>query len=145
MNSLLKQEYKNTEGDPLIKGKRRQIAHEIAYQEGPLSMVRNARAIVTNPTHLAIAIGYERSFDKAPYILAKGKDLIAQRIVELAKMYDIPIIRNIELAHILWNEGELYEYIPESTYNMVAEILRWVASLDPNTQKKEKEESEDKS
>jgi type III secretion YscU/HrpY family protein len=125
----IKQEYKNSEGDPQIKGKRRQIAQEIAYQDGPAGGVKRAQAVVTNPTHLAIAIGYERELDSAPYILALGKDALAARIVELAGQYDIPVIRNIPLAHKLWEEGDIYEYVPEETYQVLAEIMRWVASL----------------
>ena len=74
----VKQEYKNTEGDPQIKGKRRQIAQEIAYSEGPAGGVKRAQAVVTNPTHLAIAIGYNKEIDAAPYILAMGEDLLAR-------------------------------------------------------------------
>lgn len=130
----VKQEYKNTEGDPLIKSKRRQIAQEIAYQEGPTGGVKRAQAVVTNPTHLAIAIGYERNLDSAPYILAMGKDMLAERIIKLAEKYDIPVIRNIPLAHMLWDQGDVYEYVPEETYEALAEILRWVASLKEETE-----------
>lgn len=126
----VKQEYKNSEGDPHIKGKRRQIAQEIAYQEGgPSGGVKSAQAVVTNPTHLAIAIGYQRELDSAPFILAMGQDHLAERMITLAKRYDVPVLRNIPLAHKLWDEGELYEYIPEDTYEPMAEILRWVAAL----------------
>lgn len=125
----VKQEYKNTEGDPHIKSKRRQIAQEIAYQEGPVGGVRRAQAVVTNPTHLAIALGYAREVDAAPYILAMGEDILAERIVQIAKSCDIPIVRNIKLAHKLWNEGEVYEFVPEETYEAIAEIIRWIASL----------------
>lgn len=125
----VKQEYKNSEGDPHIKGKRRQIAQEIAYQEGPSGGIKRAQAVVTNPTHLAVAIGYEKDIDAAPYILAMGQDVLADRIIKLAEQYDIPILRNITLAHKLWEDGEIYEYVPEETYEALAEILRWVASI----------------
>ncbi len=130
----VKQEYKNSEGDPHIKGKRRQIAQEIAYQEGPTGGVKRAQAVVTNPTHLAIAIGYERHMDAAPYILAMGKDILAERIVKIAEKNDIPVLRNIPLAHKLWEEGEIYEYVPEDTYEALAEIMRWIASLKDGTE-----------
>lgn len=130
----IKQEYKNSEGDPHIKGKRKQIAQEIAYSEGPTGGVRKAQAIVTNPTHLAIAIGYEKDVDAAPYILGMGKDALAERIIKIAEQYDIPVLRNIPLAHKLWDEGEIYEYVPEETYEALAEILRWVASLKDGTE-----------
>lgn len=129
----VKQEYKNSEGDPQIKGKRRQLAQEIAYQDGPAGGIKGAQALVTNPTHLAIAIGYQKELDPAPFILGMGEGLLAERMIELAGVYGVPVVRNINLAHKLWDEGELYEYIPEDSYEAVAEILRWIASL--NAQK----------
>lgn len=125
----VKQEFKNTEGDPHIKSKRKQIAQEIAYQEGPTGGVKRSQAVVTNPTHLAIAIGYEKDVDAAPYILAMGKDGLAARIIMLAEKYDIPVVRNIPLAHKLWEEGEVYEYVPEETYRALAEIMLWIKSI----------------
>lgn len=125
----IKQEFKNSEGDPQIKSKRRQIAQEIAYQEGPAGGLKKAQAVVTNPTHLAIAIGYEVEVDAAPYILAMGEGGLAERMIKLAEEYNVPVLRNIPLAHKLWDEGDVYEYVPEETYEALAEILRWVASL----------------
>lgn len=130
----IKQEYKNSEGDPLIKSKRRQIAQEVAYQDGPTKGVKKAQAVVTNPTHLAIAIGYEQDVDAAPYILAMGKDNLAEQIVKAADKYNVPVLRSIKLAHQLWEEGEIYEYVPEETYGALAEILRWVSSLKDGTE-----------
>jgi type III secretion protein U len=125
----VKQEYKDTEGDPLIKSKRKQIAHEIAYSESPGAGAARAKAVVTNPTHLAIALDFDKETDAAPYILAMGKDFLAEQIIKIAQENKVPIVRNIPLAHKLWEEGKLYEYIPEDTYEVVAEILRWIASL----------------
>ncbi len=125
----VKQEYKNTEGDPHIKSKRRQIAQEIAYSEGPAGGVRRAQAVVTNPTHIAVAIGYNKELDSAPYIIAMGQDILAERIVTLAKRYEIPIVRNIKLARKLWDEGDVHEFVPEETYEAIAEVLRWINSL----------------
>jgi len=126
----VKQEYKNTEGDPQIKGKRKQVAQEIAYSEGPGAAIKKAAAVVTNPTHLAIAVAYKREIDVAPFILAMGEGLLAERLVFYAEKYEVPVVRNIDLAHRLWMNGELYEYIPEDTYEAMAEILRWLASLE---------------
>jgi len=103
----VKQEYKNTEGDPMIKSKRRQTAQEIAYSSGPTGGLKQAKAVVTNPTHLAIAIGYNRDVDLAPYIITMGEGKLAERIITLAKKYEIPIIQNIPLAHTLWEEGDI--------------------------------------
>jgi len=125
----VKQEYKNTEGDPQIKGKRRQLAQEVAYQDSPASMMQRAKAVVTNPTHLAIVIGYNQEMDAAPYILAKAKDVWAERMITLAEKYKVPIVRNISLAHNLWDNGEPNEYVPEDTYEPVAEIIRWLSAL----------------
>lgn len=133
----VKQEYKNTEGDPLIKSKRKEIAREIAYQEGPAGGVRRSKAVVTNPTHLAIAIGYDKAVDAAPYILAMGDGLLADNIIKLAEKFNVPILRNVPLAHKLWDEGEVYDYVPEETYEALAEIIRWVASLESGAEEAE--------
>jgi flagellar biosynthesis protein FlhB len=128
----VKQEYKDTEGSPEIKGKRRQIAQEIAYDEGP-SAVKRAKAVVTNPTHLAVAIGYEPQKYPAPFILAKGMGLIAEAIIREADKHNIAIMRNVPLAHELFENGKVYEYIPAETYEAVAEILRLIATIDPES------------
>lgn len=125
----IKQEYKNSEGDPHIKGKRKQIAQELAYSDGPTAGIKSASALVTNPTHLAIAIGYESEVDAAPYIIAMGKDHLAEKMIEIAKQHDVPVLRNIKLAHTLWEEGEIYEFVPEKTYKMIAEILNYLKFL----------------
>ncbi len=125
----VKQEYKNTEGDPHIKGKRKQLAQEIAFQEGPSGTIKRASAVVANPTHLAIAIGYRPELDAAPYIVAMGQDHLAQHMIKLAGDYGIPVVRNIKLAHKLWEDGDVWEYVPEETYPAVAEILQWLNKL----------------
>jgi type III secretion protein U len=126
----VKQEYKNTEGDPQIKSKRRHMMQEIVYQEGPLASLKRAKALITNPTHLAVAIAYEAEIDPAPYILCMGKDRLAEQMVKIADQLNLPIVRNIGLAHKLWEEGEEYDFVPEGTYEALAEILRWLASLE---------------
>lgn len=130
----VKQEYKNSEGDPQIKSKRKQIAQEIAYQEGPRGGVRRAQAVVTNPTHLAIAIGYKKGIDAAPFVLAKGEDVLAERIIQYAEEFNVPVVRNIKLARRLWEEADVYEFVPEETYEVIAEILRWISSLNTDAQ-----------
>lgn len=138
----IKQEYKNSEGDPHIKSKRRQIAQEIAYQEGPAAGAANAKAVITNPTHLAIAVGYDKEVDAAPYIMAMGKDLVAEQIIKVAERNNIPIVRNIKLAHNLYDNGTLNEFVPENTYKTLAGILNWVASLNTEMEYEYSEESE---
>ena len=125
----VKQEYKNTEGDPHIKSKRRQIAQEIAYSDGPMGGVKRAQAVVTNPTHIAVAIGYDKEMDAAPYIIAMGKEILAARIISIAEANNIPVIRNIKLARKLWDEGEVHEFVPEETYETIAEVIRWINAL----------------
>jgi type III secretion YscU/HrpY family protein len=137
----IKQEYKNTEGDPHIKGKRRQIAQEIATGDAGGGM-RDAKALVTNPTHLAIALDYDRETDPAPYIVAMGEGILAERMIAQAKHYDIPVVRNIDLAHRLWDNGEVYEFIPEDAYEATAEILRWLAALNTENEYDYRETSE---
>lgn len=126
----VKQEYKDSEGNPEIKGKRKEIAREIAYSEGPAAGASKANAVVTNPTHLAIALGYERELDPCPFVLAMGKGRDAEQIIKVAEDNRIPVIRNIPLAHLLWEKAKLYEYVPEESYEPIAEILRWLAELE---------------
>jgi type III secretion protein U len=125
----VKQEYKDTEGDPLIKSKRKQTAQEIAYQEGP-SAVRRARAVITNPTHIAVAVDYKEEEEPAPRIVTMGAGLVADRIIKAAIEYHIPIMRNIDLARTLYQKGKISEYIPEETYRAVAEILKWLKKME---------------
>jgi type III secretion protein U len=126
----VKQEYKDTEGDPNIKGRRRQIGQEIAYQEGSAKNVKRAKAVITNPTHLAIAFEYNPDTQPAPKILIKGSGKIAEIIIREAEAHHIPIVRNVPLAHELFEKGKAERYIPRETYEAVAEILKWLASLE---------------
>lgn len=125
----VKQEHKDTEGDPHIKGKRRQAAQEIAYQEGP-GATRRARTVITNPVHLAIAIDYAEEKEPAPRILTMGKGLVADQIIRIAQQEHVPIMRNVELAQKLFSNGKIGDYIPEDTFEAVAEILHWLKKLE---------------
>lgn len=127
----VKQEYKDTEGDPMIKGKRRELFREIAYQEGPRA-ARHARAIITNPTHLAVALKYNPEDEPAPIILTMGAGYIADQIIKIGVENKIPIMRNVDLARELYSKGKISDYIPEDTYEAVAEILKWIESLEEN-------------
>ncbi len=124
----VKQEYKDTEGNPEIKGKRRQLAQEIAYDEGTTN-IRRAKAVVTNPRDVAVAIGYEPEKYKAPWIIAMGTEKRALSMIAQAEKYQIPIMRNVPLAHQLLDEGEVNKFVPETTYDAVGEILLYVISL----------------
>lgn len=125
----VKQEFKDTEGDPHIKSKRRQTAQEIAYQEGPMS-VKRAKAVITNPIHIAVAIEYHAETEPAPRIVTMGKGTIADLILRIAQENGIPIMRNVTLAQTLFEKGRISDYIPEETYQAVAEILRWLEGLE---------------
>lgn len=125
----VKQEYKDTEGDPQLKSKRRQAAQEIAYQEGP-GAAKRAKAVVTNPTHIAVAVEYDAEEEPAPKILTMGQDLVAEEIVKVALANNVPIMRNIELAHSLYFKGTAGNFIPEETYEAMAEVLKWIAGLE---------------
>jgi type III secretion protein U len=127
----VKQEYKDTEGDPHIKHRRREMFREIAYQEGPRS-VRRAKALITNPTHIAVALKYEPNEDPAPIILTMGTGIVADQMIKVAIEYNVPVMRNVELARDLYNKGEISRYIPEDTYEAVAEILKWIKALEAN-------------
>ncbi len=125
----VKQEYKDTEGDPHMKSKRRQTAHEIAYQEGPPA-VKRARAVITNPTHIAVAVEYNAEVQLAPKIVTMGRGLVAEQIIKLAQEFGVPIMRNVPLARTLFEKGKIGDYIPEDAYQAIAEILRWIESLE---------------
>ncbi len=125
----IKQEYKDTEGDPHIKGQRRQRFREIAYSEGP-SAARRAKAIITNPTHIAVAIDYEEKTDPVPTILTMGQNKMAELIIKNATEAHVPIMRNVALAHDLFNKGQIGDFIPKETYKAVAEILKWLETME---------------
>ena len=127
----IKQEYKDTEGDPMIKGKRKELAREIAYQEGP-SAARRARAIITNPTHIAVALKYNPLEEPAPIILTMGVGVIAEEIIKIGIENRVPIMRNVDLARALYTKGKISDYIPEDLYGAVAEIIKWIESLEEN-------------
>ena len=130
----VKREYKEDEGDPLIKGQRKQLHQELAMSD-VAQQVSKSDVVVTNPTHIAVAIKYDSAEAVAPEIMAKGQRLYAQHIRELADQHDIPIMRNIPLAWALI-ELEVGDEVPEHLYQAVAEILAFVYRL-----KAEKEHS----
>jgi flagellar biosynthetic protein FlhB len=123
----VREEYKETEGNPLHKHLRRQLHREILMQS-IMEAVRRANVVVVNPTHLAVALRYERGSAGAPVVVAKGADLIAARIRELAAESDVPVMRDVPLARALY-ELEVDEEVPEELYEAVAVVLRWVFQL----------------
>lgn len=131
----VKREYKQDEGDPLIKSARRQLHQELAMSDTRQS-VKSADAVITNPTELAIAIKYDDKEMAAPQIVAKGQRLFADAIREMAEEFGIPIIQNVPLAWTLI-ELEIGDEIPEELYAAIAEILVYVYKI-----KNERDKSE---
>ncbi len=121
----IKDEYKNMEGDPLIKGKIRQIQMEMARKR-MMQEVPTADVVVTNPTHYAVAIRYDQKRDKAPIVVAKGTDKVAIKIKEIAREHNIQIYESPPLARELYKIVDINQEIPEHLYKVVAEILVYV-------------------
>jgi len=123
----VKKEYKEDEGDPHIKHQRKHL-HQQLLAENMVKNVPKANVVVVNPTHLAIALRYNEATMVAPQVTAKGERLIAQTIISIARKSQVPIVRNVPLAHSLIEVEEGNE-IPEGLYEPVAEILNWVYEL----------------
>ena len=124
----VKDEYKQMEGDPKVKQKIRSMQMEIARRR-MMEEVKKADVVITNPTHYAVALKYDSATMNAPKVIAKGMNLIAQKIKELAKKNDIPIVEKPELAQELYKKVSLDKEIPEELYKAVAEILAYVYRL----------------
>jgi flagellar biosynthesis protein FlhB len=123
----MKQEFKQSEGDPHIKGRLRQLRHA-RMKKRMMTAVPKASVIITNPTHYAVALSYERGMT-APICVAKGVDMIALKIREIAKQHDIPIVENVPLARALHATVEIDAEIPVEHYHAVAEIIGYVMGL----------------
>lgn len=121
----VKDEYKNTEGNPEIKGRQRQRMRETSRRR-MMQDVPKADVVITNPTHLAVALKYEPEVSRAPIVLAKGEDYLAQKIREAAKENNIQIVENKPLARMLYVNVEIGQEIPPELYQAVAEILAMV-------------------
>lgn len=123
----VKEEYKQAEGDPQIKGKIKQKQREMALRR-MMQEVPKADVIVTNPTHYAVALKYDKGMT-APVVIAKGQDIIAQRIKEIAKEAKIVIVENKPLARALYSTTEVGDVVPQELYKSVAEVLAYVYRL----------------
>lgn len=124
----IKDEYKNSEGDPQIKGQIKRRMQQ-ASQRRMMQNIPQADVVITNPTHYAVAIKYEAMSASAPVVLAKGQDFLAAKIKEAAKENKIEIIENKPLARMLYANVEVGEEIPAELYQAVAEVLAYVYSL----------------
>ena len=124
----VKDEYKNTEGNPEIKGRIRSKMRE-ASRRRMMQDVPTADVVITNPTHLAIALKYENNSGRAPVVVAKGEDFLAQKIREVAKEAQVEIVENKPLARMLYYNVEIGQEIPPELYQAVAEVLAFVYNL----------------
>ncbi|MBI5233275.1 MAG: flagellar biosynthesis protein FlhB [Deltaproteobacteria bacterium] len=124
----IKEEHKDIEGQPMVKARIRSLQRKLARQR-MMQEVPKATVIITNPTHVAVALKYEQGQMKAPLVVAKGAGLVAQRIKEIAKESGVPAIENKILARILWKTCEIGLEIPSSLYTAVAEVLAYVYKL----------------
>ena len=124
----LKRESRESEGDPQIKARIRNLQREAARKR-MMTEVPKADVIITNPTHYAVALSYRESSMRAPRVVAKGQDLTAQRIRELAGEHRVPIVEAPPLARALYRHAELGDEVPETLYTAVAEVLAYVFQL----------------
>lgn len=124
----LKEELKQTEGDPQLRARVRQVQREISRAR-MMQNVPKADVVVTNPTHYAVALMYDREAMTAPRLVAKGMDFIAERIKEVARENDVPIVENPTVAREIHSQVEIGDEIPERFFRVVAEILAYVYRL----------------
>lgn len=122
----VKREYKESEGDPHIKGKRKQLAQEMAMGDGGFA-ARKGTAVVVNPTHFAVVIQYEPEKAPLPMVTAKGRNMYAHYLRSEAEEAGVPVFRNVALARALFADAQLYEPIPDELFDAVAEVLAWVS------------------
>ncbi len=123
----VKDEYRQREGDPMVRSRIRAVQREMAMRR-MMDAVPDATVVITNPTHLAVALKFERDM-QAPQVVAKGAGLVAQRIKNVATENDVPIIEQKPLARALYKTVEIDQYIPGELYHAVAEILAYVYRL----------------
>lgn len=121
----VKREFKESEGDPTIKGKRKQLHREL-LQGSPAQKTKRASALIVNPTHYAIAIYYNEVITPLPIVLAKGIDYQAQLMKKVAREFNIPIMENVPLAHALYDLADEGRYIPRELIEPVAKVIRWI-------------------
>jgi flagellar biosynthesis protein FlhB len=124
----IRDEYKQAEGDPMVKQRLRQLRQERARRR-MMSAVPEADVVITNPTHFAVALQYDTQTMKAPTVVAKGQDLIALKIREIAKENKVPVVENPPLAQALFHSTELDEEIPLTHYEAVAKVISYVYQL----------------
>jgi flagellar biosynthetic protein FlhB len=127
----LRDEVKESEGSPEIRGKRARRRRELSQQR-TIAVIPIADVILTNPTHFSVALKYDPAADMAPICIAKGADLMALRIREVALEHDIPIVENKPLARLLYDTVEIDQVVPVEHWAIVAEIISYVFDLKAN-------------
>jgi flagellar biosynthetic protein FlhB len=131
----LKEEFKQAEGDPLVKSRLRSLARDRARHR-MMAAVPRASLVIANPTHYAIALQYDREAGGAPLVVAKGADLVALKIREIAARHNVPVIEDKPLARAMYDLVEVNQWIPAEFYRAVAKILHYIYSRDRNALRK---------
>ena len=129
----VKEEYKQMEGDPQVKGKIKEIQRRRAQQR-MMQQVPGADVVIRNPTHFAVALRYKPERDDAPIVLAKGQDAVALRIVQIAEENKVAVVENVPLARALYAQAELNQFIPPDLYDPVAKVLVYTVKLNDKQQ-----------
>ena len=129
----IKQEMKESEGDPYVKAQRRQLAQQLS-QQNATNAARNANVLVVNPTHIAIAIDYDRETCPVPTIAAKGEDHVARAMRKAAEEAGVPIVRNIPLARDMLARAEVGEIVPGDLFDIIAEVILWAREVREHVQ-----------
>jgi flagellar biosynthesis protein FlhB len=124
----IKDEFRNSEGNPEIKGRVRRIQREM-FRRRMLTATKNATVVITNPTHFAIALEYRRDGMSAPIVVAKGQDHMAQRIKAVAREHGVPMVENVALARALYASAEIGDVIPGPLFEAVAEVLAYLIRI----------------
>lgn len=125
----IKDEHKNREGDPRIRSRIRELRKELLKRSQSMRQVAGADVLLTNPTHLAVALSYQHGTASAPRVVAKGAGDLARRMRELAYRKNIPVVQNRALARTLFREVDYEGYVPEKLYPQIAKIMVWVYAL----------------
>ena len=129
----VKEEYKQMEGDPQVKGKIKEIQRRRAQQR-MMQQVPGSDVVIRNPTHFAVALRYKPGQDDAPIVLAKGQDSLALRIVQIAEDNHVAVVENVPLARALYAQAELNQFIPPDLYDPVAKVLVYIFKLNDKQQ-----------
>ena len=124
----IRQEHKENEGDPMLKGNRRQLHEEWASQNA-VGAARGANVLVVNPTHIAIAIDYDQDSAPVPVVAAKGEGPLAQAMREAAEEAGVPIVRHVAVARKLYEDAAVEDIVPRDMFEAIAQIILWAKKV----------------